>query len=313
MKLIFAGTPDFSVSALTALVDEKYTIAAVLTQPDRPAGRGRKLSPSPVKQYATQNGLDVWQPETLKTPEIQQQLASLDADAMIVAAYGLILPKPVLSIPRLGCLNIHASILPRWRGAAPIQRAILAGDNVSGITIMQMNEGLDTGDILSVFQCPIETCDTGGILHDRLAQLGAKAIITTLADLNDGKITPQPQDDTQATYASKLSKKEANIDWNTSAREIHDKIRGFNPWPVAQTLHEGKTIRLWQSSIVDRSSSDPFGTVIQCDRDGIIVSTPVNCLRIEKLQLPGGKPLPVEAFLNAHSIPAGTRFESPEL
>ena len=231
MKVIFAGTPEFSVKTLEALIHSSHSVVAVYTQPDRPAGRGRQLTKSPVKQLAEFNHIPVLQPTTLRDPVEQQKLMDFKADVMVVVAYGLILPKPVLSAPRLGCINIHASLLPRFRGAAPIQRAILAGDTETGITIMQMDEGLDTGAMLKKIYCPIEKTDTSATLHEKLAKLGADALIETLENLTT--ITPEPQDESKATYAHKISKEEAEIDWHTSAKELSQKIRAFDPWPVA--------------------------------------------------------------------------------
>jgi methionyl-tRNA formyltransferase len=235
-NIIFAGTPHFSVAALEALIQSPHKVVAVYTQPDRPSGRGRKLTESPVKQKALEHHLSVYQPLSLKNPEEQQRLADLKADLMVVVAYGLILPKAVLQAPRLGCINIHASLLPRWRGAAPIQRAIVAGDARSGVTIMQMDEGLDTGAMLYKVQCPIEQNDTSEILLNRLSTMGADALLHTLAHLTS--IKPEPQDHHLATYAHKITKEEANIDWSEPADVIARKIRGFNPWPVMYTRSE---------------------------------------------------------------------------
>ena len=235
LKIIFAGTPDFAASALSALIESEHDVVAVYTQPDRPAGRGRKLRASPVKELALKHDIPVLQPEKLKDAETHDVLRSFNADVMIVAAYGLILPQAVLDIPRLGCLNIHASLLPRWRGAAPIQRAIAAGDKESGITIMQMDAGLDTGDILLLSHCPINDNDNGGDLHDRLAEMGASSILEALKDIESGNTKPIKQDDALATYAHKLDKKEAIINWKDSAENIERLIRAFNPWPVAFT------------------------------------------------------------------------------
>ncbi|MCW8901322.1 MAG: methionyl-tRNA formyltransferase [Gammaproteobacteria bacterium] len=317
LRIIFAGTPDFAASSLTALLNTEHKIVAVYTQPDRPAGRGRKLRASPVKDVALKNDIPVFQPENLKDSEAQDVLRSFDADVMVVAAYGLILPQAVLDIPRLGCLNIHASLLPRWRGAAPIQRAIAAGDTESGITIMQMNAGLDTGDILQLFSCPITEKDTGGDLHDRLAEIGATAILETLNNLESGKLKPVAQDDALATYAHKLDKKEAQINWQNSAIEIERLIRAFNPWPVAYTQFEDKTLRIWQAQVLTldsniKANSKP-GTVISCDKKGIDVSCGEGTLRILNLQPSGSKAMDVAAFMNGHAkqLPAGSLLQNP--
>ena len=244
LKIVFAGTPDFSVPALDALLTSGHDVIAVYTQPDRPAGRGRKLTASPVKARALEHGIPVHQPLSLKRPEEQERLAALAPDVMVVVAYGLLLPPAVLAIPRLGCVNIHASLLPRWRGAAPIQRAILAGDAETGVTLMQMEKGLDTGPMLATVRCPIGPDDTAETLHDRLAALGAGALVPTLERLDRGEITAEPQDDTQACYAAKLDKAEAVLDWRRPAVELERQVRAFNPWPVAQTGFQERVLRV---------------------------------------------------------------------
>ena len=305
LRIIFAGTPDFAATALAALIKSEHQVIAVYTQPDRPAGRGRKLRASPVKEVALENDIPVLQPNNLKEAEAQEILQSFHADVMVVAAYGLILPQVVLDIPRLGCLNIHASLLPRWRGAAPIQRAIAADDKESGITIMQMNAGLDTGDILQLSACPITNDDTGGSLHDRLAEIGAKALLQTLKDLDSKKIKPIPQDDSLATYAHKLDKKEAQINWQNSAVEIERLIRAFNPWPVAFTMLNDKPLRIWQAQVLDSSSNTQAdvkpGTIISCDKKGIDIRCGEGVLRLLKLQPSGSKTMDVAAFMNGHA------------
>ena len=301
LRVIFAGTPDFAASALSALIESNHEIVAVYTQPDRPAGRGRKLRASPVKELALKNDIPVFQPENLKETETQDVLRTFNADVMVVAAYGLILPQVVLDIPRLGCLNIHASLLPRWRGAAPIQRAIAAGDKESGITIMQMNAGLDTGDILRLFACPITAEDSGGDLHDRLAEIGANAIVKVLNDLDSDKLKPTAQDNSLATYAHKLDKKEAIIHWQSSAQEIERLIRAFNPWPVAFTYINNKTLRIWQAQVLTDNSDLEAGTVIACDKKGIDISCGEGTLRLLKLQPSGSKAMDVASFMNGHA------------
>ena len=312
LKIIFAGTPDFAASALTALIQSEHEVVAVYTQPDRPAGRGRKLRASPVKEVALEHDIPVLQPENLKEAEAQDQLRSFNADVMVVAAYGLILPQVVLDIPRLGCLNIHASLLPRWRGAAPIQRAIAAGDKESGITIMQMNAGLDTGDILQLTATPITDKDSGGDLHDRLAEIGATAILETLEKLDSDQLTPVKQDDSLATYAHKLDKKEAVIDWQNSATEIERTIRAFNPWPVAFTYLNDKPLRIWQAQVLEEHSEAKPGTVITCDKKGIDISCGEGTLRLLKLQPSGSKAMDVAAFMNGHAkqLPVGSELQS---
>lgn len=315
LNVIFAGTPDFAAVALEALINSSHNVIAVYTQPDRPAGRGRKLQASPVKKLALENNIPVFQPESLKDKEEQQKLANLNADIMIVAAYGLILPQAVLDIPRLGCLNIHASLLPRWRGAAPIQRAILAGDKESGITIMQMNAGLDTGDMLSKTSCSITEEDSGGSLHDRLAELGAESLLTTLDDLVAGEITPEVQDDNHATYARKLEKQEAQLNWQQSAQQLYNQVRAFNPWPVAFFVVDDKTVRVWQSEVVKEvtNAGNLPGTIINTNKKGIDVACGEGVLRLLQLQPPGKKPMDAASFLNGHSdwLTIGKLLDSP--
>ena len=308
LKIIFAGTPDFSVAPLKALIASQHDVVAVYTQPDRPAGRGRKLTPSPVKACALEHGIDVYQPEKLKSAEDQQPLIDLNADLMVVVAYGIILPREILSAPRLGCINIHASLLPRWRGAAPIQRAILAGDTQTGITIMQMDEGLDTGDMLLKAQCEVTGDDTGSSLHDKLALMGAEALMTALPAIINQTISAEKQDDEQANYAHKLQKSEALIDWSKPAIEIQRQVNAFNAWPVAQTPIELKgkmqMLRIWRAQAIDRATSDRPGTVIRCEKQGIDVATGEGILRLLEIQMPGKKPMDVPAFVNAHDISA---------
>ncbi|MDX1558835.1 MAG: methionyl-tRNA formyltransferase [Marinobacter sp.] len=298
MRLVFAGTPDFAATALSALIAAGHTIVGVYSQPDRPAGRGRKLQPSPVKQVALDHGIPVFQPETLKTPEAQQELADLKPDVMIVAAYGLILPKAVLDIPTHGCLNIHASLLPRWRGAAPIQRAIAAGDSETGITIMQMDEGLDTGAMLLKYLTAIDDSDTGGSLHDRLAELGGKAITKALELLKKGELTGEPQNDDLACYASKLSKTEGHIDWTTDATAIERLVRAFNPWPGTYTDLGDQRIRIHEARALVTDSDAFPGTVMQRDRAGIDIACGNGTLRITRLQLPGSRAQSVNDLIN---------------
>lgn len=298
MRLVFAGTPDFAATALKALLDTHHTLVGVYSQPDRPAGRGRKLMPSPVKQVALDAGIPVFQPENFKSEEARQQLAELNADVMIVAAYGLILPKAVLETPARGCLNIHASLLPRWRGAAPIQRAIAAGDEETGITIMQMDVGLDTGDMLLKASTPIAPEDTGGSLHDRLADMGGSAIVDALAQMENGDLVGEAQDDDQACYAHKLSKEEGHIDWNQGANAISRLVRAFNPWPGTYTDLEQQRVRIHEAQPLDESSSKPAGTVLRRDRDGIDVACGDGVLRLTRVQLPGSRAQSVNDLIN---------------
>ena len=307
MKIIFAGTPHFAAQALLALLESKYEIVAVLTQPDRPAGRGMQLKPSPVKQLALQRGLTVMQPKSLKDAEIQQQLATYQADVMVVAAYGLILPQAVLDGPRFGCLNIHASLLPRWRGAAPIQRAILAGDEQTGITIMQMDAGLDTGNMLLEKSCLITSQDTAESLHDKLSSLGAEAIAEVLPLLEQGKLNPVQQDNALTNYAAKLSKEEAQLDWTRSATELNRAVRGYNPFPGASSNINDTPIRIWQANVHTGISGKP-GEVLMIEKDILVVACGTDALSLEKLQRPNAKALPVAQFLQGFHITAGDRF-----
>jgi methionyl-tRNA formyltransferase len=300
LKIIFAGTPEFAAKALEALLASRHQVVAVYTQPDRPAGRGRKLRASPVKEIAIERKLSVYQPASLKSADAQAQLKTHQADLMVVAAYGLILPKAILDIPPLGCLNIHASLLPRWRGAAPIQRAILAGDPETGVTIMQMDAGLDTGDMLLKSTCPIGNNMTGGELHDQLAKLGAETLLVALDRLQAGELTPKPQDEQYATYANKLDKQEARLDWSQSAIQLHRQVRAFNPWPVAQTALANEILRVWAAEPLDQAASAPPGTITNVAATGIDVACGQGLLRLTRIQLPGGKPLEVETVLNGH-------------
>lgn len=307
MKLIFAGTPEFAALALRALIRAGHTIALVLTQPDRPAGRGMKLTPSPVKQVALEHGLPVLQPLTLKDDAIQQTLAGYGAEVMIVAAYGLILPKAVLDIPPCGCLNIHASLLPRWRGAAPIQRAIQAGDAATGITIMAMDVGLDTGDMLVKEALNIEPGDTASTLHDKLAEQGARLIVDALEKLEKGQLTREKQDDSQACYAAKLSKEEARLDWRLSAVELDRSVRAYHPFPVAQATLCGDTLRIWQAR--PEAAEGAPGAVLAADRQGLLVACGAGALRITELQKAGGKRLSAGDFLAGNPLSSGAQFD----
>jgi methionyl-tRNA formyltransferase len=309
LKIIFAGTPHFAASALAALLANDFEVVAVLTQPDRPAGRGMQLTPSPVKQLALQHGIPVLQPASLKNLEGQQQLVAFHADVMVVAAYGLILPAAVLTMPRLGCLNIHASLLPRWRGAAPIQRAILAGDPETGITIMQMDEGLDTGGMILKTSCEISTQDTAQTLHDKLAQLGAVAIVEALKKIQQGGLSATVQDSALATYAGKITKSEAQIDWSQSAVQLSRAIRAYNPVPGAYSLLNGTTIKCWKASEVEAGSGEP-GTILAVNAQGIQVACGQGVLNLEVLQRPNSKALLASQFIQGFPVKAGDRFSS---
>jgi len=297
LRIIFAGTPDFAAQHLAALLDSDHEIIAVYTQPDRPAGRGKKLTPSAVKVLALENDLPVFQPQSLKDEAAQQTLADLNADVMIVVAYGLLLPLAVLNAPRLGCINVHGSILPKWRGAAPIQRSLWAGDTETGVTIMQMDGGLDTGDMLAIETLPITSEDTSATLYEKLAALGPKSLITALSKLES--IQPQKQDDALATYAKKLSKEEAKVNWNSSAEQIARNIRAFNPWPVAWTQVEDHNIKLWSATVVPLNQKAVPGTIVQADKNGIVVATGNQGLCITSLQIPGKKALSAADVINA--------------
>lgn len=302
LRVIFAGTPDFAATALDALIKNQaaqhLNVVGVYTQPDRPAGRGRQLKASPVKELALEHSIPVYQPLNFKQPEDLDALKLLNADLMIVAAYGIILPLSILSAPHLGCINIHASLLPRWRGAAPIQRAIVAGDTQTGITIMQMDEGLDTGDMMLTKVCEISQKDTGSSLHDKLAELGAESMLEALKGIQQQKIQLTKQDNEKSCYAHKLTKEEALIDWQQSAEQINLQIRAFNSWPVAQTHFDEKIIRIWQAQIVDKKSGNINGQILEINKNNIIVSCGKGCLAITDLQLSGAKRMSVSALLN---------------
>ncbi len=304
MRVIFAGTPPFAAAALDALADAGHDIALVLTQPDRPAGRGMKLTPSAVKQAAEARGLRVYQPGSLKTSEAQAELRAADADVMVVAAYGLILPQAVLDLPRFGCLNIHASLLPRWRGAAPIQRAILAGDAETGITIMQMDAGLDTGAMLSKTVVPIRDGDTAASLHDVLASAGASTIVAALA--NYPALVPVAQDDAQATYAAKLSKEEAQMDWGRSAEALARAVRAYNPVPAAWTLLDGAPLKIWAAQTA-AGAGEP-GIVLRADAEQLLVACGSGALALQAVQPAGSKRMTAAAFLAGRPLPPGTRL-----
>ncbi len=297
MRIVFAGTPEFAAEHLKALLDSPYQVVAVYTQPDRPAGRGQKLMPSPVKQLAMAHDIPVLQPPTLRNADAQAELAALEPDLMVVVAYGLILPQAVLDIPRLGCINSHASLLPRWRGAAPIQRAVQAGDAQSGVTVMRMEAGLDTGPMLLKVVTPISADDTGGSLHDRLAHMGPPAVIQAIAGLADGSLLGEVQDDALATYAHKLNKDEARLDWGQPAVELERLVRAFNPWPVCHSTLDGETVKVLAASVKEGQGAP--GQILSASKDGLLVACGDQALSLTRLQLPGGKALAFSDLFNS--------------
>jgi methionyl-tRNA formyltransferase len=301
LKIVFAGTPDFAAEHLAALLSSQHEVIAVYSQPDRPAGRGKKLTASPVKQLAQQHNIAVYQPENFKSDESKQQLADLKADLMVVVAYGLLLPQAVLDTPRLGCINVHGSILPRWRGAAPIQRSIWAGDSETGVTIMQMDIGLDTGDMLHIATLPIEATDTSADMYNKLAQLGPKALVTCLQDIADGKAVPEKQNDELANYAKKLSKEEAKLDWTKPAVALEREVRAFNPWPMSHFQLDDKTIKVWQSKVAPLTVDAQPGCILQADKSGIYIATAEGCLVLQQIQIPGKKAMSVADVLNSRA------------
>ncbi|MFM0033791.1 methionyl-tRNA formyltransferase [Paraburkholderia strydomiana] len=322
LRVIFAGTPEFAAAALAAIHRAGFPVPLVLTQPDRPAGRGMKLQASPVKRYAQEHGLDIAQPPSLRragkypaeAAAAIEQLRATPHDVMVVAAYGLILPQEVLDIPRLGCINIHASLLPRWRGAAPIHRAIEAGDAETGITLMQMDVGLDTGAMISETRTPISADDTTATLHDRLAQDGAKLIVDALIELErNGKLASTPQPADGVTYAEKIGKHEAALDWRRPAEVLARQVRAFDPFPGGVgTLDDGSSVKIWAAVPAQAQGHSALGTITEVSADGVIVACGEAALRLTQLQKPGGKRLPVREFLAGSTLAAGQRFQLPE-
>ncbi|MCK2179773.1 methionyl-tRNA formyltransferase [Hafnia paralvei] len=299
LRIIFAGTPDFAARHLDALLSSQHQIVGVFTQPDRPAGRGNKLTPSPVKVLAEQHNLPVFQPVSLRPEDSQKLVSDLNADVMVVVAYGLILPKAVLDMPRLGCINVHGSLLPRWRGAAPIQRALWAGDAETGVTIMQMDVGLDTGDMLHKVSCPITAQDTSATLYDKLAEMGPQGLLATLAELANGTATPEKQDEALVTYAEKLSKEEARLNWTLSAAQLERCVRAFNPWPVSFFMIDGQPVKVWQSQAIVAEQNQAPGTIISADKHGIAVATTEGALLMTQLQPSGKKSMSAQDLLNS--------------
>ena len=314
MRIVFAGTPEFAVAPLKSLIAAGHEIKAVYTQPDRPAGRGRLLTASPVKKYALSQNLRVLQPRSLKEPKATAGLAALNPQVMVVVAYGLILPPSILEIPAHGCINIHASLLPRWRGAAPIQRAIEAGDEQTGVTIMQMDTGLDTGDILLTREIPISETDTAETMHDQLSILGGEAIVEALDRLTSGRLDPRSQEENAACYAPKLGKSEADIDWQHPAVDLQRKIRAFNPWPVASTHFQNKLYRIWEAgsrtSISGENKAVSPGQIVTINKQGIHVQTGSNVLILTRIQAQGGRVLDAKTFANGQRLKIGDCFLS---
>ncbi|WP_455853897.1 methionyl-tRNA formyltransferase [Pantoea endophytica] len=298
LKIIFAGTPDFAARHLDALLASEHQVVGVFTQPDRPAGRGNKLTPSPVKLLAQAHDIPVFQPKSLKPEENQHLVADLQADIMVVVAYGLILPKAVLAMPRLGCINVHGSLLPRWRGAAPIQRSLWAGDTETGVTIMQMDVGLDTGDMLHKLSCPITAEDTSASLYEKLAQLGPQGMLLTLDLLASGNARPEVQDEALVSYAEKLSKEEARLDWSLSAAQLERCIRAFNPWPMSYFMIEEQPVKVWQASVLPHQNKQP-GEIVHADKQGIQIATADGVLNLVSLQPAGKKAMSAQDLLNS--------------
>ncbi|MCR5747692.1 MAG: methionyl-tRNA formyltransferase [Lachnospiraceae bacterium] len=308
MKIVFMGTPDFAVNTLKAISDAGHETALVVTQPDRPKGRGGKLQMSDVKKAALELGLEIFQPEKVKTAEACERIRSCEPDLIVVAAFGQILSREILDIPKYGCINVHASLLPRLRGASPIQTAILEGDKETGVTIQQMGEGLDTGDILAVRSLPIEDDDTGGSLFDKLAKLGAELAVETMEKISHGDIEPVPQDESRASYAGKVDKSMGLIDWNKKASELERLIRALDPWPCAYTMINGKTLKIWKASVKDGSSEESPGTVIEVTKDEVTVACGEGELILKEVQMEGKKRLTVHDLLLGNRIEAGDRL-----
>ncbi|WP_029322447.1 methionyl-tRNA formyltransferase [Butyrivibrio sp. AE3004] len=319
MRIVYMGTPDFSVPPLEKMIEKGHEVVAVVTQPDKPKGRSDKLVPSPVKECAMKHELKIMQPKKIREAEVVEQLKALNADIFVVAAFGQILSQEVLDIPKFGCVNIHASLLPKYRGAAPIQMCILNGDKTTGVTIMQMNAGMDTGDILITKEIPIEEEDTAGTLFDKLMYLGADLIAEALPKIEKGELTPIPQDDALATKCGKISKDMGRINWNDSAEKISNLVRGMNPWPSAFTDYNGKMLKVWTVKVI-RENSDKIagnmdelkknapGTIVQVNKDSFLVATGDGLLEIRELQLEGKKRMSVSAFLAGNSVNAGDKL-----
>lgn len=308
MRIVFAGTPDFAAHTLAALIAKQHDVICVYTQPDRKTGRGQKLTPPPVKQLALEHNINVEQPSTLKTDEEYETLKALKPDLMIVVAYGMLLPQRILDIPKHGCLNIHASLLPKWRGAAPIQRAIEAGDNNTGVCIMQMEAGLDTGPVLSQTEVTIKENDTSASMHDKLAEAGAISLLSTLESLKSLQAKSQTQEHDAACYAHKITKAEATINWQESAQIIQQRVRAFNPWPICQSSCNEQRLRIWQAEIIKQDSTDAPGTIIKLDKNGFYIKCGQNVLSVKTIQRDGSKPMPISDFMNSTNLQTGDQF-----
>ncbi len=305
MKIVFMGTPDFAVGALEALVEAGHEVVAVVTQPDKPKGRGKEMQKTPVKECALKYNIEVFQPVKIKTPEAVEVLRGYGADLFVVAAFGQILSKEILDMPKFGCVNIHASLLPKYRGAAPIQWAILDGEKETGVTIMQMNEGLDTGDMLTKVIVPIENTDTGESLFDKLAEAGAKLLVETIPQIEAGTVLPQPQDDSLSTYAKMIKKEMGLIDWKKEAVVLERLVRGMNSWPSAYTHFNGKTLKIWEASIENTKTDKAPGTVVEVTKYSIKVQTGQDLLVLKQIQLEGKKRMDVAAFLLGYKVEVG--------
>lgn len=309
MKIVFMGTPDFAVGTLHALAESEHEILAVVTQPDKPKGRGKALQPTPVKEEALRYGIPVYQPKKVREEEFQAVLRELNPDLIVVVAFGQLIPKSILELPRYGCVNVHASLLPKYRGAAPIQWAVIDGEKESGVTIMKMDEGLDTGDMIAKAVVPLAADETGGSLFDKLSQIGAQLLIDTIPALEAGTAVCEKQPQESPTpYAAMLNKKMGLIDWNQDASVIECLIRGLNPWPSAYTYLKGKTLKIWQAKVVERQQEAEPGTVIRVDKKQLVVACKTNALSIQRLQLEGKKQMETEAFLRGYTIDSGIQF-----
>lgn len=309
MKVIFMGTPDFSVGTLQAIIDAGHEVTLVVTQPDKPKGRGGKMQYTPVKELALKYDIPVFQPQRIRTPENIEELRKYEADVMVVIAFGQILPKAILDMPKYGCVNVHASLLPAYRGAAPIQWAVINGEKVSGVTTMQMDVGLDTGDMIEKVEIPLDEKETGGSLHDKLAEAGAELCVHTLAAIEAGTATRTPQGETTTAYAKQLDKQLGNIDWNKSAVEIERLIRGLNPWPSAYTDWNGKVMKIWEAEAMDGNKESAPGTIVEVTKKAFVVQTGDGLLKVTALQIPGKKRMEADAFLRGYQVEAGTMLK----